>query len=258
MILDSSDISKEVPVTLTAEPDKQTVADWVLITTKAQDTLSTKPWLEHLVDSHTVIVVLQNGIHHEERLNQINHGAFVLPGLVYVAVERISPGHIVHHGGSRILVPKGEYGERFRDMLSGSDTEVLLEPDFLTTAWKKLLTNVAANPITALTLQRIGIMQHPDIEKLARGLLEEAVAVGQATGARVGQEDIEQTLNFYAQFKPDDGTSMLYDRLAGRTLEHEYITGAVVSMGEQYRIATPLNQIFLTLLRACASNVQIS
>jgi 2-dehydropantoate 2-reductase len=253
LTVDSSIISEDVPVTITADPDKQTVADWVLITTKAQDTLSTKPWLDHLVDSHTVIVLLQNGINHEKRLDQIIHGVFVLPALVYVAVERISPGHIVHRGGSRILVPNGEYGEMFRDLLFGSNTEVLLEPDFLTATWKKLLSNLAANPITTLTLQRIGIMQRPDVQKLARGLLQEGIAVGRVAGAMVGQEDIEQTLDFYAQFKPDGGTSMLYDRLAGRPLEHEYITGAVVSMGERYGVATPLNQILLTLLRALKS-----
>lgn len=43
---------------------------------------------------------------------------------------------------------------------------------------------------------------------------------------------------------------MLYDRLAGRPLEHEFLTGAVVRAGERHGIATPLNRMLLTLLRA--------
>ena len=46
------------------------------------------------------------------------------------------------------------------------------------------------------------------------------------------------------------GTSMLYDRLAGRPLEHEYLTGAVVGAGARRGVPTPLNRTVLTLLRA--------
>jgi 2-dehydropantoate 2-reductase len=45
---------------------------------------------------------------------------------------------------------------------------------------------------------------------------------------------------------------MLYDRLAGRPLEHEYITGAVVRAAEQHGITVPLNRAMLALLRASA------
>jgi 2-dehydropantoate 2-reductase len=43
---------------------------------------------------------------------------------------------------------------------------------------------------------------------------------------------------------------MYFDRLAGRELEVEALTGAIVAAGERLRIATPLNRAFLTLLRA--------
>jgi 2-dehydropantoate 2-reductase len=43
---------------------------------------------------------------------------------------------------------------------------------------------------------------------------------------------------------------MLYDRLAGRPLEHEYITGAVVAAAERHGVAVPLNRAILALLRA--------
>jgi 2-dehydropantoate 2-reductase len=50
-------------------------------------------------------------------------------------------------------------------------------------------------------------------------LLAEAVAVGIAEGARLCPEDVSATMAFYDQFGEEDGTSMLYDRLAGRELE---------------------------------------
>jgi 2-dehydropantoate 2-reductase len=43
---------------------------------------------------------------------------------------------------------------------------------------------------------------------------------------------------------------MYFDRLAGRPLEHEALTGAIVAAGERHGIATPLNRALLALLRA--------
>jgi 2-dehydropantoate 2-reductase len=43
---------------------------------------------------------------------------------------------------------------------------------------------------------------------------------------------------------------MYFDRLAGRTLEIEAITGAIVASGERHGVPTPLNAALLALLRA--------
>ena len=43
---------------------------------------------------------------------------------------------------------------------------------------------------------------------------------------------------------------MYFDRLAGRALEVEVLTGAIVAAGERLGLATPLNRMLLTLLRA--------
>jgi len=48
----------------------------------------------------------------------------------------------------------------------------------------------------------------------------------------------------------DAGSSMYFDRMAGRPLEIDALTGAVVAAGERYQIATPLNRVLLTLARA--------
>jgi 2-dehydropantoate 2-reductase len=43
---------------------------------------------------------------------------------------------------------------------------------------------------------------------------------------------------------------MYFDRLAGRPLEADALTGAIVAAGERLGIPTPLNGALLTLLRA--------
>ncbi|MGH6717096.1 MAG: ketopantoate reductase C-terminal domain-containing protein, partial [Bradyrhizobium sp.] len=51
---------------------------------------------------------------------------------------------------------------------------------------------------------------------------------------------------------PDAGSSMYFDRLAGRPLEIEALTGAVVAAGERRKVATPLLRMLLTLARAAS------
>ncbi|RCV50434.1 2-dehydropantoate 2-reductase [Marinitenerispora sediminis] len=224
--------------------------DWLLIATKAQDTRRTLGWIRRLAGPGTRVVVLQNGVDHEERLAPLLAVGELVPALVYIAAERVSREHVQHRWGRRLVVPSGPAGADLGRLFRGSDVDVVCEDDFTTAAWRKLMTNLAANPLTALTLRRIGVLQQPDLRELARGLLTEAVLVGRAEGARLVMSDVDQTLDLYSAMHPHSGTSMLYDRLAGRPVEHDLITGAVVRAADRHEVPVPLNRAVLALLRA--------
>jgi 2-dehydropantoate 2-reductase len=223
-------------------------ADWVLVTTKTQDTASAGPWLDRLAGPDTTVVVLQNGIGRRERVAPLAPAATVVPAVVYLSAERAAPGHVVHRRNRRVLLPPGPWVDGLAAVLPG--IEVTAEPDFATASWRKLLANVAANPITALTLRRVAVLAEPEVRELVVTLLREAVAVGRAEGARLTDEDIDTTLAFYDAGNPDGGTSMLYDRLAGRPMEHEEFSGVVTRLGRTHGIPTPANQAMYALLGA--------
>jgi 2-dehydropantoate 2-reductase len=141
-------------------------------------------------------------------------------------------------------------GQAFVALLAGTPLRVLLSDEFDTLAWQKLLINAVANPMTALTLQRQAVLRRHDIQELCRAILDEAIAVARASGARVEVDEAAQIMATLLTYPPDAGTSMYFDRLAGRSLEAEALTGAIVAIGERHGIATPLNRVLLTLLRA--------
>jgi 2-dehydropantoate 2-reductase len=122
--------------------------------------------------------------------------------------------------------------------------------DMRTACWKKLLGNLVANPITALTRRRIGVMREEGIADLARGLLVEAVQVGTAEGAKLTEKDVDVVIDNTTTYGAETGSSMLYDVLAGRPLEHQYLTGEVVRRGHAHGIEVPLNTAVLSLLDA--------
>jgi 2-dehydropantoate 2-reductase len=109
---------------------------------------------------------------------------------------------------------------------------------------------VVANPITALALQRQAVLRRDDVHALCLQVLAEAIAVARADGVPLAADEAAQAMATLLTYPPEAGTSMYFDRLAGRKLEVEALTGAIVAAGERHGIAVPINRALLTLLRA--------
>jgi Ketopantoate reductase PanE/ApbA C terminal len=122
-------------------------------------------------------------------------------------------------------------------------SDILISGCTITAAWRKMLGNVAANPVTALTRAGRRCCGEPEVRELVRVLLAEAVAVGLAEGARLGPEDVPEDVSaklaFYDRFRGEVGSSMLYDRLSGRELENELLSGVITKLGRLLGVPTP-------------------
>lgn len=234
------------------DPAEATRVDWVLMCTKTQQTPSTAPWLARLCDSATRVAVLQNGIGHAERLAPLAGGATVVPTIVYFNGERLAPDRVRLRpvGEHDLAVADDGHGRDFVQLMQGASLRVFPSEDFATLSWRKLLINAVANPVTALTLQRQAVFRRDDIEALCMSILDEAVAVGRAAGARLDADEPAQIMARLLTYPPEAGTSMYFDRAAGRALEVEALTGAIVAAGRRFGIATPLNGALAALLRA--------
>jgi 2-dehydropantoate 2-reductase len=243
-------VERTVPATVAVDPAAVGPTDWVLLATKAQDTASAAGWLAALTGPGTVVVVAQNGIDQADRVDGLVHpGATVLPASVVLGAEAVAPGRVVHHGYGRLTVPAGDAADGLATLYEGSDLEIAPTDDFTTVAWRKLLSNAVANPVTALTGRRNEVLAEAATRDLVVGLAREVLAVGRSVGAALTDADIDALVTHYDGMPPGLGTSMLYDRLAGRPLEHEYLTGAVVATGLRTGVPTPLNAAVLALLR---------
>jgi 2-dehydropantoate 2-reductase len=233
-------------------PEQAKPVDWVLLCTKAHQTQAAAPWLQRLCTPATRVAVMQNGIDHVERVAPLGGGATVVPVLVYYNGERLTPDcvRIRRAGPNDVVVADDEAGRAFAQLLDGTELHILLSDEFATLAWRKLLINAVANPITALTSQRQAVLRRPDVEELSRAILVEAVAAARADGVSLAEDEVTRTLATLRTFSPAFGTSMYFDRLAGRALEVEALTGAIVAVAQRHGIAAPFNRALLTLLRA--------
>ena len=252
LVVERPEGTVDVPLRTLADPASAHVVDWVLLATKAHQTASTAPWLARLCGPGTRVATLQNGIAHAQRVAPFAGPARVVPAIVYYNGERLAPDRVRlrHAGQYDLAVADDADGRDFAALLEGTPLRVMLAADVGTLFWRKLLLNVVANPLTALTLRRQEVLRRDDMQQLGLALLREAVAVARADGAQLADDEPERALATLLTYPPDAGTSMYFDRLAGRSFEVDALTGAVVDAGERLGVPTPLNRAMLTLLHA--------
>jgi 2-dehydropantoate 2-reductase len=254
LVVERTEGAVESPMRALTDPSQAPPQDWVLLCTKAQDTASSAPWLQRLCGPATRVAVLQNGIGQAERLAPLVGGATVIPTIVYYNSERLAPDRVRYRsaGDYDFAVADDADGRAFAALLDGTPLRVLATSDFKTLVWRKLLINAVANPVSALTLQRNAVFHRQDVGALCLALLEEAAAVGRADGAQLADDEVAQSMARLVAIPPDAGSSMYFDRLAGRPLEIDALTGAVVEAAERHSVPTPLLRMLLTLARAAS------
>ncbi|WP_256856724.1 ketopantoate reductase family protein [Variovorax sp. KK3] len=158
---------------------------------------------------------------------------------VSVASDRFALGDVVR--GSQAS------GAPF-DLLRRAELPVALSEDIRVDKWRKLLVNVAFNPLGALSQLGFGeVLDEPEGERLARAMMNEAMAVARVSGLA---EPIDAEAAFArARSSRHHRTSMLQDVQAGRPFELEPIVGVLLELAQRRRIEVPALATVYSCLR---------
>jgi 2-dehydropantoate 2-reductase len=250
-VVESTSAPVTAPAVVCTDPaDLDGPVPWVLLTVKAHQTVGAAAWLEALAGPGTRVIVVQNGVEHVQRVSPFVGDADVLPAVVYCGSELIGPGHIRHYANGLLFVPEGGSADDAAALFAGTGGEVRPTAKWTTEAWRKLATNVVANGITGITLQPMSILRRSEVAVLARRLLVECYAVGRAEGADLPDAGIDRMLEVLGAAREDGGTSMLYDRRAGRATEHDALHGAVLRGAARHGLDVPATEAMYALLSA--------
>jgi len=155
--------------------------------------------------------------------------------VVYPAAEVIEPGVIEHTYGDRISLgePDGSKSPRIEALarvMIAAGIKAPIRPRLRDEIWVKLWGNLAFNPLSALTGATLDRLSAPgDLRDIARGMMVEAQAVGEALGTRFAI-DVERRIDGVAEVGAHK-TSMLQDLERGRPMEIDALLGAVVELG---------------------------
>jgi 2-dehydropantoate 2-reductase len=224
--------------------------DLVVLAVKAHQTAGASAWLRRLRSDDTPVLVLQNGVEHAERLSGIVPAEHVVPGIVWCTAEAITDDEVVVRAGDqRIEVPTLPVTDGIGASFAGSFLRIEPVADFTTAMWVKLVYN-AVVAIEALTGRRAEVFSDLVIRRLARDLAAECAAVARAAGAVLPDGFADEVVDHLAALPPDHGTSILYDRQAGRPLEWDARNGVITRIGASHGVPTPISDVLVPLLAA--------
>jgi 2-dehydropantoate 2-reductase len=240
-------------------PDEKPV-DAVVVCVKTPGTMWAAEVAQHVVSRDGVVLTVQNGLGNYETLVAAVGKARVAVGVIDVGA-RLEDGQLHATGPGKVELgrPSRDGARRALDALAarladGGMTVNVVE-DAWASVWRKLATNAAVNPTTALFgYTNAELLADVAAARVADGLAAEVARVATATGVAMNEDEARSWWREMAALTGANRSSMLQDVQAGRATEVDAICGAVHREGERRGVSAPLNQAMTVLVGALASS----
>jgi len=235
-------------VQATDDPAQAGMVDVVLIGVKAWQVPEAAQAIRPLVGSETFVVPIQNGVEAPAELAAVLGAQHVLGGLAKILSYKVGPGHI-RHAGMEPYIAFGELDdrisertERLRLAFKRAGVTVEIPSDIQVAIWDKFLLVVSWGGVGTVTRAPIGVLRSvPEIRQMLEQSMNEIFAVAQARKITLPEDAINKAIALLDSLPPIGVTSLQRDIVEGRPSELASWNGAVVRLGQEAGVATPLN-----------------
>jgi 2-dehydropantoate 2-reductase len=242
-------------VRATDDPTTLGSVDAVLISGKLWDTEAAVRAILPIAGPKTAVLSLQNGVQKDDVLRRILGDGPVIGGLCYIAATIAEPGVISHTGTMQKLV-FGEYdgtrsarAEALLEACRRGGIDAELSQDIRKAIWEKFVFLVGLSATTTTVRLPIEpIRRHPRTRQFLLDAMREAVAVGRAQGVALRADYAEERLAFCDGLPAEMTSSMHNDLERGNRLEVDWLSGAVVQLGQEAGVPTPVNRAVSDIL----------
>ncbi len=236
------------PAQATDDPSQVGAVDVILVAVKAWQVPAAARAMQPMVAEHTFIVPLENGVDAPGQLAEALGEAHVLGGLCRISAFIAGPGHI-RHVGIEPYVAFGELNRRpsqraenLRLAFERAGVVVEIVEDVHVAMWSKFLFIAAISGVGAVARAPAGVIRSiPETRQLLVSAMEEIYNLGRNRGVDLPADSVAQTMAFIDGMAPEVTASMQRDIIAGQPSELESQNGAVVRMGVESGVSTPVN-----------------
>jgi len=228
-------------------------ADLVVVFVKGPQTAEAARAAVQVLAPGGVALTLQNGLGNADILVETIAPEKVITGTTSWGSTILGPGSLRSAGqGPTVIGPWAGCDlakvKAVAETLTRGGIETEVKEDVKALVWKKLLVNVGINAIVALTHLRNGQLLDLEITKeLSRRAVEEGMAVARGLGIAVEDDAVEHCW-WVAQQTALTRASMGQDVDARRQTEISTINGAVVRLGQELGLETPINFALTALI----------
>ncbi len=236
------------PVHVTDDPAEAGKVDVVLVGVKAWQVPEAAQAMRPLVGPETFVVPMQNGVEAPSQLVAVLGAQHVLGGLAKIISFIVGPGHIRHTGAEPYVAfgeldnRPSERGERLRQAFVRAGVTVGIPPDIQAALWDKFLFVVSLGGVGAVTRAPIGVLRSvPETRRILEQAMYEIFSVARAREIALTEDVIDKTMAFVDNLPPGGTTSLQRDIMEGKPSELSEWNGAVVRLGQEVGVITPLH-----------------
>lgn len=247
------------PVQATDKPGEIGPVDLVLVAVKNYDLDTAAEAVRPLVSPDTAVLPLLNGLDAAERLAAVVGDGPMLAGLTHISSSVAAPGLIRQISRVRRITLGERDGavtarvRRIGEALALSGIEVIVSDQIDVALWDKFLFIASISGLCCLARQPMGtVLGTAETRQLYIDALREVEAVARARHVALAPGIVERTLAMSEGFAPETRPSMLVDLEAGRRIELEALSGAVVRQGRAVGVDTPVHSVAYAALKAAA------
>ncbi len=242
-------------VTATDDPSTIGPVDVVLFAVKLYDTESAIRMLPPLIGDNTVVVPLQNGVDAVATLASEVGPPHVAGGVAHISAVVAEPGVIRHTAMDRLLFGELDGArsprlERLLDACRAAGFQATLSDHVDVEIWSKFVRLSVLSGMTAVTRSPIGpLRDDPDLFAMVQAAALEAMAVTRKKGIALPIGMFDDAVKMMQALPPQTKSSMLEDLERGRRLELPWLSGAVVRIGRETGVETPIHRFIETVLK---------
>jgi 2-dehydropantoate 2-reductase len=237
------------PANATDDPAQVGPVEIVLLAVKAWQVPEAIRDMPPLIYKSTGVIFLGNGVDAPAQLTAALGNDPVMGGLCRISAFIAAPGHI-RHAGIQPYVAFGEldghHSERAALLLqafqrAGVNAEI--PADILAAIWEKFIFIAAFSGVGAVARAPVGPLRNlPGTRRLLQSAIAEIESLARSHDIRLPADIAAKTIAFIDAMGPGVTASMQRDIIDGRPSELESQNGAVVRIGREQGLPTPVNQ----------------
>jgi 2-dehydropantoate 2-reductase len=230
--------------------------DLILLATKTWQLTEAAKNIKDRLGSNTLVISLLNGVRNETLLSNELPKEQVLGGLCRVVSKIEAPG-VIRHISYEPTVVFGELDDRFTDraiavesLFKDAGIKTRLSDDIRADQWTKFMFITTISGLGALTGASVGqMLEQPDIRNRMKAVADEVEQVAIKLGISLPEDVKERQFEIIREQPYGTTSSLQRDMMEGRPSELEEQTGAVVILGKELGVPTPVNTSIYEVLK---------
>jgi len=245
-----------VPALVTEHPAEAGVADAVILATKGYDLEDACRQIEPMIDEHTLVVPLLNGVMVSEMIAPLLPPCVVADGTIHVFSALTAPGQVRQTAGLCAIALGHADGRRppvfdaLAARLTACGLPTTVSQDIRVDSWVKYVIMCGNSTIFCHYDAPAGtVREQAGFETVVRAVSGELLAVAAALGVALPEGLGQRHFDEFLAMPPATVTSLYRDLRAGKpaaATELAHVIGRLVTLGEAAGVDTPYHRGALT------------